>query len=105
DLNTVDVTGFSPAGSTQIFVFEFNQVGGAIKYNKSFSVPGNAANVNLAASESTPSAEYTITSVLTKEDSIIITGIAGDGTNRAVLMAENKEVDDFFVDDQSYSAG
>src|SRR5690606_19389165 len=102
------VTGLDATHNYQIVGFEFNQVGGAIKYNKqlSFTVSGgNRLDLITPASESTPTTAYTVTSVLTKEDSIIITGIAGNGTNRAVLMAENKEVDDFFVDDQSYSAG
>src|SRR5690606_31101958 len=83
-------------------VKEYNQSGGAINYK--LNTGGHEA-FTTNASSSTPTVPYTITSVLTKEDSIIITGVAGNGTNRAVLMAENKEVDDFFVDDQSYSAG
>jgi hypothetical protein len=100
---TADITGLSASNQYDMYVMEYNQSGGSINYNTTITV-GSVEPFATNASASTPTVPYTVTSVLTKEDSIIVFGTGGNGDNRAVLMALNKEVDAFFVDDVSYTA-
>lgn len=100
---SVSISNLTEATTYYAAVVSYNINGAVALYNRTVST-GNSGSFTTNASESTPTVPYTITQVLTKEDSVIIYGVAGNGAARAVLMAEGKEVDAFFEDDQGYSA-
>src|SRR5690606_4307810 len=80
-----NISGLTAGTEYSIATFSYISQGSLISYNTTIS-DANLKTFTTHPSEDTPTEFYTIESILTKEDSIIIYGTAGNGTNRAVLM-------------------